>query len=130
MRLFFRRQHIHIVRNQELASSNDRRAPVRYKLGRTEIGLPLWITQLCRTQGNYRMLNRRKKSIGLVGLGLVLWLAVSVRNTDGFFPVINGMCENMTQCVNRSTRLMASQLNWFSLKHRAGFTEGKHHLVI
>ena len=39
-----------------------------------------------------RTLNRRKKSIGLVGLGLVLRLAVSLRNSDGFFPVINGMC--------------------------------------
>jgi len=38
-----------------------------------------------------RTVNRRKKSIELVGLGLVLRLAVSVRNTDGFFPLINGM---------------------------------------
>jgi len=53
-----------------------------------------------------RTVNRRKKSIGLVGLGyviresiglvglgFVLRLPVSVRNMDGFFPLINGLTD-------------------------------------
>ena len=45
-----------------------------------------------------------RESIGLVGLGLVLRLAVSVGNTDVFFPVINGMYP-------------------YSLKHHSAITE-------